>query len=80
MRGTACRLILLTGGFCDYEHVRQAGNGAVLLDEATKTFEAFGALIPGQLADLLMLIVRGEHTVERAEVVARSTSWPRDMS
>ena len=80
MRGTACRLILFTGGVYDYEHVRQAGLGAVLLDEETKTSEAFGALIPGQLADLLRLFVGGEHTVEQAEVVAGSTSWPRDMS
>ena len=80
MRGTACRLILFTSGFCDYEHVRQVGNGAVLLDEATKTFEAFGALTPGQLADLLRLFVGGEHMVEQADVVAGSTSWPRDMS
>ena len=69
MRGTACRLILFTGGL-----------GAVLLDEATQTSEAFGALIPGQLADLLRLFVGGEHTVEQAEVVTGSTSWPRDMS
>ena len=78
MREKASRLILFTGGLGDYEHVRQAGLGAVLLDEATKTFEAFGALIPGQLADLLTLFVGGEDTVEQAAVVDGSTSWPRD--
>ena len=53
MRGTAFRLILFTGGSCDYEHVRQAGLGAVLLDEAAQTFEAFGALIPSRSARAL---------------------------
>ena len=43
--------IFAGGFFCDYEHVRQAGLGAVLLDEAGQTFEAFVALSGGHMVE-----------------------------